>query len=184
MPTCRIHILGASGSGATTLGQALAGALAVPHHDTDDYFWLPTEPPFTDKRPVDDRLRLMAETFVPRVAWVLSGSLSGWGDPLVPLFDLVVFLRVPSEVRLERLRRREARRYGAETLTSGNPRHAATEAFLTWAAGYDDGGIQGRTLRHHEAWLAGLPCPVLNLDGTAPLADLLEAVRDRLGTAG
>ena len=111
MPTRRIHILGASGSGATTFGQAVAGALSIPHHDTDDYFWLPTEPPFTDKRPVDDRLRLMAEMFVPRVDWVLSGSLTGWGDPLIPLFDLVVFLRVPREVRLERLRRREARRY-------------------------------------------------------------------------
>lgn len=183
MPSRRIHILGASGSGVTTLGRALADALAVPHHDTDDYFWLPTEPPFTAKRPVDDRLRLMTEMFVPRAAWVLSGSLTGWGDPLIPLFDLVIFLHLPSAVRLERLRQREARRYGAETLTPGNARHAATEAFLTWAAGYDDGGIEGRTLRHHEAWLSSLPCPVLRLDGTVPLGDLVATVLDRLDAA-
>jgi NAD(P)-dependent dehydrogenase (short-subunit alcohol dehydrogenase family) len=35
----RIHVTGASGSGVTTLGRALADALALPHHDTDDYFW-------------------------------------------------------------------------------------------------------------------------------------------------
>jgi len=36
----RIHILGASGSGTTTLGRALAERLQCPHFDTDDYFWL------------------------------------------------------------------------------------------------------------------------------------------------
>ena len=38
----RIHILGASGSGTTTLGRALAERLQCRHFDTDDYFWLPT----------------------------------------------------------------------------------------------------------------------------------------------
>jgi adenylate kinase family enzyme len=33
----RIHIMGASGAGVTSLGRALADALAIPHHDTDDY---------------------------------------------------------------------------------------------------------------------------------------------------
>jgi shikimate kinase len=36
MNTCRIHITGASGAGVTTLGRALADALATSHHDTDE----------------------------------------------------------------------------------------------------------------------------------------------------
>jgi adenylate kinase family enzyme len=92
MHTCRLHITGASGAGVTTLGRALADALAIPHHDTDDYFWQPTHPPYRDKRPVPDRLRLMRELFLARSEWVLSGSLDGWGDPLIPAFDLVVFI--------------------------------------------------------------------------------------------
>ena len=43
MRTRRIHIVGASGAGVTTLGRAVADALAIPHHDTDDFFWLPTD---------------------------------------------------------------------------------------------------------------------------------------------
>jgi adenylate kinase family enzyme len=66
MKRCRIHIVGASGSGATTLGGALAAALAIPHHDTDDYFWQPTIPPYQNKRGIADRLRLMHEIFLPR----------------------------------------------------------------------------------------------------------------------
>src|SRR3954468_18203090 len=92
MKTCRIHITGASGAGVTTLGRALADALAVSHADTDDYFWQPTDPPFQHSRDKADRLRLMHEMFVGRAAWVLSGSLDRWGDPLIPQFDLVVFL--------------------------------------------------------------------------------------------
>lgn len=34
-----IHIFGASGSGATTLGRFLAVQLNVPCFDSDDYFW-------------------------------------------------------------------------------------------------------------------------------------------------
>src|SRR5678809_1323103 len=44
----RIHILGASGSG-TTLGRALAEHLQGSHFDTDDYSWLPTDPPHTQR---------------------------------------------------------------------------------------------------------------------------------------
>src|SRR5947209_9403615 len=113
MQSRRVHITGASGSGTTTLGRALADALAIPHHDTDDYFWLPTAPSFQQKREAADRLRLMGEMFLPRAEWVLSGSLTDWGDPIVPLFDLVVFLIVSVESRVQRLRERETRRFGA-----------------------------------------------------------------------
>jgi adenylate kinase family enzyme len=34
----RIHLIGASGSGTTTLGRALAQRLGYPHFDTDHYF--------------------------------------------------------------------------------------------------------------------------------------------------
>src|SRR5215510_16221442 len=66
MRTCRIHVIGASGAGVTSLGRALADSLALPHHDTDDYFWRPTTPPYREKREVADRLRLMREVFLDR----------------------------------------------------------------------------------------------------------------------
>jgi adenylate kinase family enzyme len=69
MKSRRIHITGASGSGVTSLGRALADALALPHHDTDDYLWQPTIPPYRKLRDVPDRLRLMREMFLPRADW-------------------------------------------------------------------------------------------------------------------
>jgi adenylate kinase family enzyme len=110
MKRCRIHIMGASGAGVTSLGRALRDTLAIPHHDTDDYFWQPTIPPYQKRREIAERLRLMREVFLPRADWVLSGSLEGWGDPVIPHFDLVVFLATSREIRLHRLRARAFRR--------------------------------------------------------------------------
>ncbi len=175
MNSRRIHITGASGAGVTTLGRALAAALALPHHDTDDYFWKPTSPPYREKRERDARLRLMQEMFVPRDGWVLSCGLDGWGDALIPSFDLVVFLRTSDALRLKRLRAREATRFGADAVAAGGWRFAETQSFIEWASHYEDGS-ESRSLARHEAWLARLPCPVLQLDGSRPVAELVGEV--------
>jgi hypothetical protein len=145
----------------------LANALAIPHHDTDDYFWQPTTPPYRDMRETPERLRLMREVFLPRADWVLSGSLAGWSNAIIPCFDLVVFLTTPGEIRRSA---REAARFGGW-------RHRDTEEFIEWASHYDDGDREGPGLARHRAWLAALPCRVLPLDGTRPLPELVAEVR-------
>lgn len=62
---CRIHILGASGSGTTTLGNTLASQLGISHLDSDDFFWESTIIKFSKKRPVQQRLE-MIETRIER----------------------------------------------------------------------------------------------------------------------
>ncbi len=167
----RVHIVGASGAGTTTVGVALAGRAGARHLDTDDYFWLPTDPPFETPRPRRERLARLEADLDAGPDWVLSGSLCGWGDTLVARFDLVVFLFVPTSVRLVRLRDREELEFGAEALAPGGRMHANHVAFLEWAAGYDDGDLDTRSLARHTAWLAELPCPVLRLDGQMAVAD-------------
>lgn len=159
----------------TSLGRALADALAISHHDTDDYLWQPTTPPYREIRAAADRLRLMREVFLDREDWVLSGSLAGWGDPLIALFDLVVYLYAPTAVRVQRLRAREARHFGADAVAVGGSRHQETEKFIEWASHYDDSGAS-RNFALHQTWLAALPCRVLRLDGTRPLPDLVKEV--------
>ena len=181
MKSCRIHITGASGAGVTSLGRAVANALAIPHHDTDDYLWQPTTPPFQKIRERADRLRLMNEMFLPRAEWALSGSLAGWGDAIIPAFDLVVFVTTPKAIRLQRLRAREATRYGPDAVAPGGWRHKETEEFIAWASQYEDGDLVSRSLAMHEAWLAALPCPVLRLDGSRPLPELVAEVRGAIG---
>ena len=174
----RVHLVGASGSGTTALGRALARRLACPHLDTDDYFWFPTDPPFERIRPVEERHALLAPRLASE-AWVLSGSLCGWGDVYIPRFDLVVFCAVPPEVRLARLLVRERERYGDAAIAPGGPLRHKHEAFIAWAASYEQGSPVERSRAMHEAWLAKIPCPVVRLEDTDDVETRLDAVLSR-----
>ena len=51
-----VHIYGASGSGTSTIGKFISNKLGYFFMDTDDYFWESTNPPYTIKRNVSDRI--------------------------------------------------------------------------------------------------------------------------------
>jgi hypothetical protein len=164
-------VTGASGTGTTTLGRALADYWSVPHADADDYFWLPTDPPYTVKRSEAERLKLMKRVFAPREAWVLSGSMLSWGESIVSGCDAVVFLTLETEERMRRLRAREQVRQ-----EHGGVDEQALEAFFTWARSYDDPDFDGRSRVAHERWLASLDQPVLRLESSPGPAELRSAV--------
>ncbi|HET6479294.1 MAG TPA: hypothetical protein VFG35_04515 [Actinoplanes sp.] len=170
----RLLVTGATGSGTTTLGRALASSYSVPHADTDDYLWMPTSPPYIRKRPAARRVALMASVFLPRESWILSGSVIGWDRELVDLLDGVVFLAVDSTIRMGRLHDRQVLRYGAK-IEDGGVNEAAHRDFMDWARGYDDDGSDvSRTA--HEKWLSGLLCPILRLDSADSVGVMLTTV--------
>ena len=174
-----IHIFGASGSGTTTISQKVCGHTGYSHFDSDSYFWLPTPDPFTVTRGRRDYVALMDRDLNSSPHWVLSGSVTDWYDELVSVFDLIVFVYVPTDIRVERLRRREAERYG-DAILPGNSRHQASAEFIEWASAYDSGTRSGRSLSKHEAWLKTAACPVLrivNLELDKSVESVLHAIR-------
>ena len=171
----RIHIFGASGSGTTTLGIALGEALQVRHLDTDRYYWKLTDPPFTEKNDPSERVRLIESEIAELGSWVLSGSLCGWGDPLIQHFTLAVFLKSSPSVRMARLRARESQRYGDRILAAGDMHRQYVE-FMAWAQSYDSASTSVRSLVLHEQWMKRLGCPVLHLDSDRPVEALVEEV--------
>jgi adenylate kinase family enzyme len=70
-----IHLLGPSGSGTSTLGKVIAERLNIPWYDTDDLFWMKTDPPFTTIREKEKRILLLQEILENNKSWVLSGSI-------------------------------------------------------------------------------------------------------------
>ena len=117
----------------------------------------------------------MAEMILPRPAWVLSGSVMGWGEPLLDHVDVLVFCSLPQDVRLERLRAREAVRYG-DRIRPGGDLATAHEVFVTWAAGYELPDFEGRSRALHEQWLTRFAGPVIRVDTAAPVPALVEKI--------
>lgn len=176
----KLHIFGASGSGVTTLGHALSEALRIPYFDSDDYFWEYSTPPFTVRRPPAERDAALAADLAQQPSWILGGSIVGWGEQWLAAFDGVVFLWLPPVLRLERLRQREYERYG-DIIFADSGRAAQTQAFLIWAAGYDDGSCGGsRTLANHTDWLSRFTCPVRELRGNLTVAQRLQSIQEWL----
>lgn len=161
-----IIVFGASGSGTTTRGRELACVLGFKHLDIDDYFWQKTDVPFTVVRPREERQAMLLKDLHTYPRFVLSGSAVKWDEPFLPFLDLAVFVLTPTEVRIERLHKRERERFKARILEGGDMYHNHLE-FLQWAEGYDAGDLTMRSRAMHEQWIKNCPCPVLNVDGTA-----------------
>jgi adenylate kinase family enzyme len=170
----RIHIFGASGSGTTTLGRALAQKLSVLFFDTDDYFWLPTDPPYQQKRPIELRLEMLSGD-LSAPSWVLSGSLVSWADSIQPLFTLCIFITIDKDLRLARLLLREQQRYGSR-LEPGQDMHQSHLQFMEWAAQYDTDRLDVRSRAIHKIWLESLSCATMHLDGATQTIEQVDAI--------
>lgn len=174
--TRRIYITGAAGTGVSSLGRALAQRLHVSHADVDDGYWCEAVPPFVTKRSKDDRRSLLAQQ-TGAGGWVLSGCVEGWGEDLIAEADLIVFLMVPTPIRMDRLIRRERQDHGRRILPGGDM-CTGYERLIGWAAQYDDPDFKGRNMYRQEAWLERQTTPVLRLGGTLPLMRLVNKVMD------
>ena len=164
--TFRVLILGASGTGTTTLGRALGKDLSFRVFDTDDYYWLPSTRPFQHKQDPELRLAKLLEDLKVTSYAIISGSILNWGLELENSLSLIVFLTVPTAVRITRLETREMKLYGR-----------VDPEFLAWAAQYDEGKMSGRSREKHEQWLSQRTCSVLRIDGDTSIVDRVARVR-------
>jgi hypothetical protein len=141
--------------------------LGLHFEDADDFYWKPTEPPFKEKYDTDVRLARVLETLARHPSSVISGSVCGWGAELEDSFDLVIFLSLPTALRLKRIEAREMALFGR-----------ADPAFLAWAGQYEQGLLPGRSRARHEAWLGGRQCRVLRFEQDLAVDERVQGVID------
>lgn len=152
-----IIILGANGSGKSTLGRELARALNFAHFDAEDYYWHKTDMPYTVARSPQERNEMLLSDIEKYGSFVMSGSVLNWGGQFLPLFDLVIFLTVPTDIRIGRIEKREFERWG-DRIRKGGDMHEQHLKFVEFAA--------SRSIKELEQEASECPCPVLRVDGT------------------
>ena len=173
----RMLIIGASGSGVTTLGEALSKELTIPYFDADFYYWERTDPPFQVRREAAIRDQQLAEDISKEAQWIVGGSLDSWGHFLKEHYELVVYLWLPKEIRATRLMNREKERYG-EVISQ------SSQEFFDWALSYDDSNQPGRNKKRHEQWLQTLSCPVLRIEGAVEVEEKVTMVTQQMKKLG
>lgn len=171
-----IHIFGGSGSGTSTLGKKICFEMGYRFMDTDDYFWLPTDPKFTVKRNAEERLSMMRADIQHAENVVIAGSLVDWGDALIPLFTLAIRLETATDIRMSRLEQRERARFGVR-IDIGGDMFEQHRKFIAWAKSYDSGGLDKRSKAKHDEWQKLLQCKLIELNGADDLNTNYEIVR-------
>lgn len=121
----RVHLVGSSGAGKTTLGRLIAARLALPFVDLDELFW---EPGWVDVGHAELSRRLS-----PRVAgpgWVVAGNYGPTTEPqLWPRLTHLVVLDLPLPLLMARTLWRTLRRgVTREPCCNGN-RESLTRLF-------------------------------------------------------
>jgi adenylate kinase family enzyme len=170
-----IHIMGASGSGTTSIAARLSKITNYQHIDTDDIYWHNTTPPFTVAREYLERQQRLLTALNANKQWILSGSLCGWGDRFIPYFDLVVYVYVKNDVRIERIRKRELARYG-EAISPGGEYYEKSQSFIEWASAYDTSTEISRNAYKHKKWLESVECPVVEITNHTECDDAVKAI--------
>lgn len=176
-----IHIYGASGSGTSILGRKICEELGYKFMDTDDYFWLPTNPKYTTKRNKEERLALMKKDISENDNVVISGSLVDWGDELIPLFTLAIRLVTDTEIRIKRLKIRENKKFG-DRIMPGGDMYANHIEFIEWAKKYDTGSVNMRSKAKHDEWQKMILCKQIVLDGADDLEENFKKVQAEINS--
>ncbi|GKU24466.1 hypothetical protein CFOLD11_12920 [Clostridium folliculivorans] len=174
-----IHIYGASGSGTSTLGKFISEQLGYTFMDTDDYFWLPTDPKYIEKRDKAEWLQMMKKDILHSDKVAISGSLVDWGDELIPYFTLAVRVVTDKNVRIERLKKREKKNFGSRIELGGDMYKNHME-FIEWAAAYDTGDTNMRSKAEHDQWEQLLKCKQITVNGEEDLKCNLELIKNAL----
>ena len=175
----RIHLLGPSGSGTSTLGKEIAKILNIPWFDTDDIFWIKTNPPFSTIRDREERIKLLHDISENNKSWVISGSILRWGDFLKDSFDLVIYKYVDKEVRLERLIKREKVKYGTR-IDVGQDMYETHMKFIKWAMDYDEGDIKMRSKLSETEWMKDIKCTILRLENNECIESEILTVMEEI----
>jgi hypothetical protein len=95
----KIHILGAAGSGKTTLAELFSNRLDVPWFELDTIAY---EGGYGRKRNLAQRLAALQE-LLAQPQWITEGVYLHWLDDLLDAADLIIWLDLPWYVAMPRI---------------------------------------------------------------------------------
>ena len=165
-----IIVFGANGSGKTTLGRELARILNFKRMDIEDYYFMESDIPYTNARPRDECMDLMFADIEKYGSFVISAVDGDFGDKIVSLYTLAVYITVPLEIRMKRIEQREYDKFGARVLEGGDMYEQQIK-FRDFVASRDISRI--------EQWAETLTCPLIRIDGTIDWRKNVESIAER-----
>ena len=166
-----ICVCGLNGSGKTTLAAALAQKLHYKHMDIEGYYFPPSDQPYATSRTREEVERLLTEDIRQHPRFVFSAVNGSMTEEINDQYRAVIYLEVPLDIRMKRIRQRAVEKFGSRVLVGGDM-YEQEEKFFAFA--------EKRTPEKIEQWLQTVSCPVIRLDGTKPISDNIGIITEWL----
>lgn len=164
-----IIIIGLNGSGKSTICRELAHLLNYKRMDVEDYYFLASEIPYTVSRTHEEVQQMIIDDIAKFHNYVLCSVNCNWDSKITDTFRLAVLLSAPLTVRMERIKHRELTRFGERVLEGGDM-YELQRRFHAFVA--------SRSEREVKEKASLLTCPILNIDATLPIGEIVEKIYD------
>ena len=164
-----IQICGLNGCGKSTLGKALAERIGFHFIDNENLYFSRTsiDEPYKNPKSRADVERLLMEEVSKHPDFVFAAVKGDYGKDIIPMYDYIVMMEVPKNIRSKRVRNRSFQKFG-ERMLKGGDLYSKEEAFFQM--------IDSREDDYVETWLQTVNCPIIRVDGTKPIEDNVEYI--------
>lgn len=164
-----IMICGLNGVGKSTLGAALAEKLNLYLIDHERLYFPARDVtnPYAAPRTHEEVQKILLRELAGHKNFVFTAVKGNYDESICSLFQYVVLLHVPKEIRMQRVKNRSLQKFG-ERLLPGGDLQEQEERFFNF--------VQSRPEHLVEDWVRTLNCPVLRADGTVPIEDNVRKI--------
>jgi dephospho-CoA kinase len=166
-----IAIVGGNGSGKSTLGKCLAALLGCRYMDVEDYYFRPSDTTYANPLTKEEVNAAMQTDINAYGSFVLSSVYGDRGANINARYTHIVYIEVPKEIRLQRVKQRSFKLFGSRMLPGGDL-YASEQKFFDM--------VECRSLDKLDAWVQQMKLPVMYVDGTKPVTDNAVLIKDWL----
>ena len=145
-----IHVMGASGTGTSTIGELLGKELDFDVIESDFYKWEQTIPEFQIMRPIEESNKLLIDKIKESKNLIITGSLHS-NSVTFDYIDLIVYLKCHTFIRMRRIKKRDIQ-FGRNSLKQEGEIKENFLGFLFLAKNYNKLGLDKRS-RASQKWV-------------------------------
>ena len=184
-----IAIFGLNGAGKSTLAHALAKELGYYEMDVEDYYFPEQREsrrkaleqsglcdistagvlPYSNSKSKAEVQEALLKDIKEHPDFIIAGVNMNWCEEILSNIKFAFWVKVPLEKRLERIKYREEKRFGERALPGGDM-YEQQEEFRKVVAGREEASL--------EECAKKLPCEVVVLDGTLPVKQNMEKIKE------
>lgn len=168
-----IVICGLNGAGKSTLGKSLAKKLNYYFIDNEDLYFPKTDSDYryASPRSCEEAEKLLFHEIKAHENFIFASVKGDYGKAVSSFFRYAILLSVPKEIRIQRVKSRSFQKFGDRMLPGGDLCEQE-EQFFDFVKSRDENTV--------EEWLRSLQCPVIRVDGTKPVKENVNFIREQM----